>query len=1204
MATKHAYASFRPSPATTTSSHGPSRRQLVALLIAVVVVAAGVSIASVLVKPSTARAFSFLYGSMFLNDVSSPVAVDLASGKPTVRLGNAIAAVSAHNLTDLDLVPLDGGNTLMLDTRTGEFNMVDPTGFVIKATTGGVTLPHTLPATAVGSGSSAYIVQRAAKTTYVYLVSAATVSSALSTTDRRSAARAYAHLGGTTSSTASAASANGGLWVLTHVPGSDSNAITELDVPPHSNAGATLDPTPHGSVTGLSAIESATVNRDGTGGDVVGVASANSVQVMSSAGVVASVPVSAGTGVDRILPASNAAGSLAYLYHARSSGWSLVSAPTGETGRAGVVRLSPHIPSNAAPTPPAESDGRTYFIDTTNDGLWQVDGGRAESVPGAASYPFTPKEQQHHLLTGAYVIARGNRVVFNNPTSSEAIVVFSDDSHAPRVLDKRAPVAIDPAGAAALIEAHVHHANKAETGGQGVKNDKPTGKAPTKPPPAVDNRVDCRTADQVPHVPKLSIGERAARSIELSWTYPTPDPTDCAASTFVINARTMTAGAPQIAPHTVVNHGFGATLSGLYPSTEYAISVTAYIHSNSATSPEIPVQTGPEGPQAPTGVSATPDGSGNWTVSWTSCGGVAQGCVQSTSWTVVPSFCDSVSGLYANPDKLTITADPTEHSFRTVYPGSDALLGRALCFRVEGTGKDGTIGDISASTAPAYSWRPPVAGAFHLTASRPASTSLGASASTDLTLDLGANPVRDVGGVGATVTFLLHGPNGTQTSTATVDGHSQRITASFPGIKAGRQYTAQAKVSAPRHPDASVTVNGGTVSTRANWPQLGLTPHCVPTDPNVHLACTLSVGITGLSSATADGERFSLSGNSYLRCGETYQYLHQADFDPSLTAITSHIDLLSNMHGVCSVSIQLIEGAHQADPPLFGGTASPTVTQSVDLGQATTLDATAGDFAVSFSHTDGSSVDVAYTGRFAHDDVAKIAQNWHEQIYAPNGAQCGGDSSAQGGQPEVFVDILPFDCILDQGNQTGWTITVSYTDAGTSTQHVLGHLPIAGTPPGYIPQCTVSQSNFDAHWSGTYDNPSVTVDFSQNGAVLDGCSNWAYQVNRSGSTDPCGNANAPVSQLPIAIGLPPQPPAGANNCDILTSQWNVGISFQSARTGDHTVYVPVSGTAPPAPPPTTTPPPPTTTPPTTPPSTPPSSPTDTPSPSDTSSSPQ
>ena len=816
-----------------------------------------------------------------------------------------------------------------------------------------------------------------------------------------------------------------------------------------------------------------------------------------------------------------------------------------------------------------------------------MDASGAHLVPGVASYALDPNTR--FVWTSPEIIARGDRVVFNNPSSQSAVVVFTDGSHPPRLVNKRVAVVVDPAGANALIEAHIHHTNKAATSGEGVKNNQKNEKPPpSRPSQTVDNRVDCNTVKQVPHTPTLFAVQQASRSVEFGWTYPTPDPTDCRASTYRLKLTTLTADSPDVSYDRVLQGTSATIVGGLYPSTEYRAELWAYINNVGSAEATILVRTGPEGPQAPTNVRATADSSGNWDVAWNSCGGISPSCVPTTSWTVIPSFCDHLSGLYGNPDKLTVPADPTEHSFHASYPGNDALLGRALCFQVQGTGNRGTIGDISAATAPAYSWRPPLAGAFTLTASRPPSTSLGTAASTDLTLDLGANPVRDTGGIGATVTFMLHGPNGTQTSNETVTGRSRQITANFPGIRPGQHYTAQARVSAPGHPDASVLVDGGTVTTRANWPQLGLVAGCPSTDPNIRLSCTLSLQITGISSATADGERFTLGGNSYLRCGETYQYLHQANFDPSVTAITTPIDLLSHLHGVCSVALQLVEGTNQADPPVFGGTVSQTITQSIDLGQATTLDATAADFTASFSNADGASVDLGYTGKFAHNDVAKITNNWREQIFAPDGTQCGGTSAGQGGQPEIFVDVKPFDCILDHGNQTGWTITVSYGDAGTSNQHVFDHLPIPGTPPGYIPPCTADATNFSAQWSGTFDNPSVSLDFAQNGAVLDGCSGWSYQVNwntLSGSVA-CGNASAPPGQLPISIGV-------SGNCDITTGNWNVAIGFTSARTGDHTVYVQVSGTAP-TPPPT----PPSSTEPSSPSSTS-DSPTDTPSPSET-----
>jgi hypothetical protein len=59
------------------------------LVLALLVVAGAVTVASFAVRPSKARAFDLFYGSLFIDDNTAPVAVDLATGKPSVRLTNA-----------------------------------------------------------------------------------------------------------------------------------------------------------------------------------------------------------------------------------------------------------------------------------------------------------------------------------------------------------------------------------------------------------------------------------------------------------------------------------------------------------------------------------------------------------------------------------------------------------------------------------------------------------------------------------------------------------------------------------------------------------------------------------------------------------------------------------------------------------------------------------------------------------------------------------------------------------------------------------------------------------------------------------------------------------------------------------------------------------------------------------------------------------
>src|SRR5579875_583742 len=170
---RRAAPAFRPS-APATAGRTPSRVQASILLIVVVVLALIISVVSYLVKPNRAHAFNLFYGSVFINDNTEPVGVDLATGKPTVRLNNAFRNVSATSSNDLDLIPLAGDNTLMLNHATGAFNMIDSTGFVVKPTPGGVQLPHhpgTGATSAVAAGDSAYLVQYSTTHSWVYLVS-------------------------------------------------------------------------------------------------------------------------------------------------------------------------------------------------------------------------------------------------------------------------------------------------------------------------------------------------------------------------------------------------------------------------------------------------------------------------------------------------------------------------------------------------------------------------------------------------------------------------------------------------------------------------------------------------------------------------------------------------------------------------------------------------------------------------------------------------------------------------------------------------------------------------------------------------------------------------------------------------------------------------------------------------------------------------
>jgi hypothetical protein len=1142
-------AAFRPASSAGRST-APNRRQAIALVTALILVAGTVAVVSYAVRPKKAQAFDLFYGSVFLNDERAPVAVDLANGKPTVRLVDANTQVSAKQATDLSVVPLTN-STLLLDKASGEFNMVDPAGFVIKTKNGGVPLPKRAgPTTAVGiaAGTSAYIVQTGPSGTSVYLVGQSTVQSAIAV-GAKVKPRAYAIMAeaGSTSP-GGAASANGDLWL--RVGSGATRTITQLTLPRGSNAGVALHRADRGHVPATSAIG---VTTGRAGGDVVAVGSPTRVQVFTGSDAPRSFAVSGLTDVDTILAASNQRDTLSFLYHS-SAGWSLVSVDAAGPGHVGPVAL-PGIDTAAALAAPAASHGALYALEQGSAGrLWQIGArGGVHVLAGAASYPVVRTASGHAAevadFRDAYALARGDRVLFDSPSHVQALALFTDGSRPPETIDKSAAVSLNAGGdATSLAEAHTPRT--------------PNGpKAPAKntaraaPVQPISDTIRCKTVVQVPHIPAITQATPGSRSVQLRWSYPLLDTRDCAPSTYTVSVQLLSSAAPAPPAAVTVQGQDGINLTGLFPDTRYRITVTAYLNGRGTPSVPVEIATGPEGPAAPTNVQASTDGSGNWTITWNSCGGVRQGCVQATTWSVIPNFCDS-SGLSSAPAAISVAGDPTQHSFRATFPGNDSLLGRGLAFQVEGIGSRGTVGAPGSSGGCAYSWRPPVGGAMSLTASKPAATSLGGTATTTVNLALGSNPVRTAGGVGAQVTFRLTGPSGTQTiGPITFRGGTSQVSAKFTGVQAGAHYDASASVSPPRHREAAVSVGPVTVVTRAEWPNLSVTASCPPDSGVIVLSCSLTVVIHGIGSAAANGERFDLADGSGVRCANTGFPLSKNNFDPADETIRQDVSLLA-YNGDCTVTVALVEDGSARPPPVFGGTTSPAPSTQVNLGSASKLDAAQGDFAVGWdSRNGGSNVRVSYQGGKSDQDVGRITTGWSEQIHAPNGSGCGSDNNQPThGGTNVGVDPT---CVNRYGGQTsGWAITISYQDRAGGDEHSFTY-QLSGGPPSYQP-CSVPPASFAAAWTGTATDPAVVqVTFSGTAAQLAGCTDWRYVLkDTTGSF--CGRdvPNGTPSGTPVYVrdtcGGTPR-----------TNAWTITIGYTDTAGDDQTAGPILVGGTPP-----------------------------------------
>ncbi|MCU1658636.1 MAG: hypothetical protein JWO57_3292, partial [Pseudonocardiales bacterium] len=926
---------FRPGPSAKPSL-APSRRQTAAMIAVLVLAASGIAVASDLVKPNKARSFQLFYGSVFLNDERAPVAVDLTDGKPTVRLVGANTQVSAKSPADLAVTPLTNG-TLLLNSVSGEFNMVDATGFVVKTAGGGVPLPRASGQTrsvGIPSGESAYIVQAGPSGTSVFLVGQSTVQTATGlgakVTPRASTTMAEA----STTAAGAAMSANGALWLLVGRGGA--RTIRQLSVPAGSDAGATLATTDHGAVPGIATVGAAVRNSDGTGGDLVGVASADSVRVFDTDGTSRTAAVTGLSGVDQILAASNATGRLRFLYHS-STGWSVVSvgADAGPVaGRAQIIG----IPPQTRLATPAASDSQLYTMDSGTTGqIWQISqSGAVQPIHGAGGYPVVMSASGHAVeaadFSDAYVVARGSRVVFDSPNHVQAVALFTDGSRPPVVIDKSAAVSLNAAGgASALTDAHLPKGRKLPP----KKGQKP---AP-QPVQPINNELRCKTIQQIPHIPTITQATPGSRSVQLRWSYPLLDTQDCAPSTYAVSVTLLGSSAPSPPSSVTVQGQDGVNLTGLFPGTRYEIAVTAFI--NGAGTPSIPVQvaTGPEGPAAATNVRVSTDSSGNWTITWNSCGGIRQGCVPSSSWNVVPQLCDGLPGLSTAPATISVAGDPTQHTFRTTYPGSTDLLGHGLAFQIVGIGDQGAVGTPGSAGGCSYSWSNPIAADISVVPSIPAGkTQHGTTTTATVSLRLGADPVRSTGGVGAQFTYQLLSAGQVIATT----GPTADTTASFPGIAPGQTYQVQVAVAPPRHPEAQISVGPVPVQVAvSDWPQLGLSATFSTADA---VQGTLTVDISGVSSATSNGERFDLVNGS-LTCGNTSAPLSRSAIDPSQPLTFEGINR-TQYNGACSVQGQLQENG--TGTLLFGGATSPQLTGTVAIPVPVT-NVNAGNFHAAWS---------------------------------------------------------------------------------------------------------------------------------------------------------------------------------------------------------------------------------------------------------------
>ncbi|HEV7205001.1 MAG TPA: fibronectin type III domain-containing protein [Jatrophihabitans sp.] len=1114
-------AAFR-ADASAAPAVRPSRRQAVALLVVLVLVAGATALASFLIRPDRARAFDLLHGSMYLQDAVAPVAVDLASGRPTVKLLNAQDLVDLKNAADVQVVPLTGG-TLLLNPSNGTFNLLDTTGFVLKSD-GGVPLPpragsHSM---ALAGDASAYIVQAGGNSgTGVYLVDAATVARAAAGTTAVKPRASISMPDASAATPGSAATADGDLWLL--VGEGNSRKIRRLVLPTNSNPGVTLASTDRGTTPALSAIGTATTTR----GTVVGVASAGRIQLFRGDTDVKSVPFPRMSNVSRILPVSGASGRLAFLALDGST-WKFVSVGADGTGLHAPTELKSVAPG-AALIAPAESNGVMYTMDTDSRELFTIgENGNVGPLDGTAKYPEGEANVDKGLpYDDAYIIARDSRVVFNSPKHRQAVVAFTDSSRAPLVIKKSEGVGLNAnAGALEVAKANLNPATP------GKKSTKPEGSKPQKTPvEPINNTINCNTAAQRPHTPVITTTVPASRSVQVSWIYPTTSTSDCVPTTWIIGVTQKGSSAPSPRTDYRIDANTSANVTGLFPSTSYAVTVTGFINGLSGPpSTAALITTGAEGPAAPTNVLASTDSAGNWTVTWASCGSAKSGCVPTNSWKVIPEFCDG-RGLSTPPDSFLVGADPSSLDQPPgVLHGGDALLGRGLRFQVEGIGEQGTIGRPSGFTACTYSWSPPVAADIAVTASTPPQTTGQDTTTTTVSVRLQQGAVHDLGGIGGSLTYKLLDSNG---AVVTSNGPTASLSQTLNGVRAGASYSVAVVATPPRHPEAAVTIGPVTVQ-----PAIAVFP--APTVSATFENTSFSDGRLVVSysfpaGTDTHGETFDLV-NSTLTCGgSTSKSLSYPNTSPGQNLVFDGIDRFTyNSTGSpCNVTLQLAQNsATTTSPPLYGAAISRTTTTAVTIPQPT-LTTSAGDFQAQWSGTTGQpQVLVTYHG----NDHLLLASGWTITVTNGTTADCGTSHNA----PTATVDVNK-SCVRDGGT---FTVSVDYTYL-LSNQHFAG-IPVSGTAPQPV---DTSKIDYKAAWGGDVTNPLVTLTYtgSQDTSTFDTFT-WSETVTSDVSPGvTCGSSTASADQsVSIGVDLTLCPSTAA---DGTKANYSVEVKFHDPNYG-------------------------------------------------------
>ncbi len=835
-------------------------------------------------------------GSLVLEDQRALPVIDVATGQLTVRLTDVFSQVGAPSYSDVEAVPVDAG-TMLIDRRSGTFNLLGRDNYVLDAAGPGVglgPLAGLQGAGALAAGADAYIVRYAPHST-VTLVDEATVvagarmekaAMAAGTTSAAAAAapgravtpRGFAALDGAVAGGPGSAAVSGSdLWTL--VGAGLACQVQQLHPVTTGHNGllpATRTTLP--VVCTKAAVEAAA----GT----VGVATPGHVRLFAAGGPAAGQDVAVGgTATDsEFLPVTAAAGTLWYLAGG-ATGWSLFG--VGPTGRVtGPVALD-HFGRQAQPVVPVESGGVLYTLDQAAAGqptLWSILPATGAMIPvaGAATYPVSNAAEKVSFQ-GAQALVDGPRVVFNNPGSHLAVVVFTDGSHAPVVVDKSTALQVSTAGPADLTATPpppTHGKGSAAAAGRS---------APAVQ--AVSQAVTCAKTTQKPYAPQITAVAPSSGAALITWSYQLLDQQDCEPDSWAVKVQALTGSHQPAQPVQVVNGQTQLQFTGLRPATTYQVVVTAWINAQSTPSTPATFTTAARGPDAPIAVHTTADANGNWVVSWTPC--TAASCVvPADTWNVIGAACGSA--FVGTPPSVQVGGAQTSVTIPAAGTGglsADGLLGESLSFSVQGVLASGLTGDPTADHACTEAWRPPNPAAISLVASGAEDPTRSAITATLQVSTKGSSAVAALGSRSTEYVYSIDGKPVTAPTTAT--------TVHVAGLAAGVQHTPAVSVYPAGHPTAAVAITGQPFSHTLSWPAVSMSvAPSIDANPN---SGTLKLSFAGLPPGLLPNQ---IKVGGTLTCGSTSMPIGGGVTNGVLTPAPQYdVDIIGSGCGLSGMSL-------------------------------------------------------------------------------------------------------------------------------------------------------------------------------------------------------------------------------------------------------------------------------------------------------------